>query len=251
MVQSFSPSITSLYKYRAINDRTLESLRNHNLWISQPNSFNDPFDCNTDNYELDKIAPETASLLTNAGVNLDINDASNRHYFDRLRHTKFVEKANEFGILCITGNCASTLMWSHYSDSHRGFCMEFERAADGELDDLEIPRPVSYSHYCPDIDLDNSWNLASIDAFRSEIFKLVLVKAQEWQYEEEWRCIYRYGNRLVDYPGALKSIIWGLRTSQEDKSAIRDILKNASVMYKQAVRARGEFRLSIETEQSS
>lgn len=56
---------------------------------------------------------------------------------------------------------------------------------------------------------------------------------------------------LVDYPGALKSIIWGLRTSKEDKAAIRDLLKNASVMYKQAVRARGEFRISIEIEKSS
>ena len=33
---------------------------------------------------------------------------------------------------------------------------------------------------------------------------------------------------LVDYPGALKSIIWGLRTSKEDKAAIRDLLKNVA-----------------------
>jgi hypothetical protein len=241
------PNITSLYKYRATSDRRLESLRKNNLWVSHPNSFNDPFDCNTDNYELDRVEPETVSLLTNAGLNLDFNDESTRHNFNGVRHAKLVEKANEFGVLYLTANCESTLMWSHYSDSHRGFCMEFERAGNCKLDDLEKPRPVSYSHYCPDIDLDNSWD--SIDAFRSEICKLVLVKAQEWQYEEEWRCIYRYGNRLVDYPGALKSIIWGLRTSKEDKAAIRDIFENARIMFRQAVRARGEFRLSIESEQ--
>lgn len=244
------PHITSLYKYRAVNDRALEGLRNNKLWISQPNSFNDPFDCNTDNYDPDKIELGTISILAKSGLNLDFSESSNRRNFNKLRHGKFVEKANEFGVLCLATNCESTLMWSHYSDSHRGFCMEFERIGNCELDDLEIPRPVSYSRYCPNIDLDKSWDLSSIDPFRLELCKLVLVKAEEWQYEREWRCIYRHGNRLVDYPGKLKSIIWGMRTSEDDKIAVRDILKNSAVIFKQAKRSRGEFRIAIEPEQS-
>jgi hypothetical protein len=97
--------------------------------------------------------------------------------------------------------------------------------------------------------LDKSWDLSSIDPFRLELCKLVLVKAEEWQYEREWRCIYRHGNRLVDYPGKLKSIIWGMRMSEEDKIAIRDILKNSAVIFRRAKRSQAEFRIAIEPEE--
>jgi hypothetical protein len=95
------PHITSLYKYRAINDYALEGLRNEKLWISRPNSFNDPFDCNTDNYDPEKIEPGTIEILTKSGLNLDFNEPSNRRNFNKIRHAKFVEKANEFGVLCL------------------------------------------------------------------------------------------------------------------------------------------------------
>jgi len=40
-----------------------------------------------------------------------------------------------------------------------------------------------------------------------------------------------------------------MRKSEEDKIAIRDILKNSAVIFKRAKRSRGEFRIAIEPEQ--
>ena len=83
--------------------------------------------------------------------------------------------------------------------------------------------------------------------FTLELCKLVFVKAAEWRYEREWRGVYRQGNRMVDYPGKLKSIIWGMRTSEPDKTLIRDLLKESTLTFSQAARMRGEFRIAIDT----
>lgn len=139
------------------------------------------------------------------------------------------------------------MMWSHYADGHRGFCMEFERTGDSALDDLEIPQPVSYSGRCPSIDYEKTWEPGV--AFRLEICKFVFAKAKDWKYEKEWRGIYRHGNRVVDYPGKLKSIIWGINTSKEHKSAIKDSIKDPTVIFRQAKRVPKEFRIAIDAEQ--
>lgn len=51
-------NITSLFKYRTINQDTLEALRKQKIWVASPSSFNDPFDTNTDNY-VEELSPET------------------------------------------------------------------------------------------------------------------------------------------------------------------------------------------------
>ena len=40
-----NPDVTSLYKYRPFNQYSLQSLINGVEWFSQPELFNDPFDC--------------------------------------------------------------------------------------------------------------------------------------------------------------------------------------------------------------
>ena len=86
-----------LYIYRSWSEsqkcRTKEILEYHQLYLSDPLSFNDPFDCQMQIY-----AP-----------NYDINDFS----------------AN-VGIRCFSATYNNILMWSHYADGHRGLCIEFD-----------------------------------------------------------------------------------------------------------------------------
>lgn len=247
MVAKAHPNITSLYKYRAFNKYSLEGLRDKKLWASRPNSFTDPFDCNTDNYDPNKIKPRTIDILVKGGLDdIDWENPSNILKLNMIRHAEFVKWAQKSGVLCLTENCESILMWSHYADGHQGFCMEFERTENSELDDLETPRPVSYSPDCPNIDLDEQWRLTDVEAFRRELCKLVFVKAEGWKYEMEWRCFYEEGNRLVDYPGKLKAVIWGMHTSEASKNAIKDLLKNHTVIFKQAKRVLRAFSVAIE-----
>lgn len=103
MVAMPYPHIKSLYKYRAINDYALEGLRNEKLWVSQPNSFDDPFDCNTDNYEPETIGPGTIDILTKSGIDFDFNEPSNIRKFNSIRRDQFKKLAMGFGVLCLCG----------------------------------------------------------------------------------------------------------------------------------------------------
>jgi hypothetical protein len=38
------PNVTSLFKYREISENSIEGLRNENIWVATPRSFNDPFE---------------------------------------------------------------------------------------------------------------------------------------------------------------------------------------------------------------
>ena len=48
---------------------------------------------------------------------------------------------DKMGILCFSEHCDDILMWSHYSDGHKGFCLEFDRE---RLEAWKFCRPVDY-----------------------------------------------------------------------------------------------------------
>jgi hypothetical protein len=98
------------------------------------------------------------------------------------------------------------------------------------------------------LDNKNQWDQSNVNAFGVELEKLMFVKAEEWRYEREWRSVYQSVDCLADYPGPLRSIIWGLCMDEKDKVEVRHLLQGTNVIFKQARRAPGEFRISIDTE---
>lgn len=235
-------NITRLFKYRIINRDTREALRKQKIWVASPDSFDDPFDTNTDNY-IEELSPETIETFTRRGY------PQIRNMNPSTLHAQFVKQAKKFGVLCLTENCESILMWSRYANGHRGLCLEFERTSNSVLGDHERTGPVSYTRLCPVLDNKNQYDESNRKAFGLELERLMLVKAEGWRYEREWRTYYPSVNCLEDYPGPLKSIIWGLCTDEKDKVKVRDLVKGSNVVFKQATRVRREFRISIEDEQ--
>lgn len=242
MTAMHHPKTTSLFKYRTINPDTREALRNQKIWVASPNSFDDPFDTNTDNY-VDELSPETIETFARRGI------PQIRNINPSTLHTLFVKQAKKFGILCLTENCESILMWSHYANGHRGLCLEFERTPDNLLGDHDRTGPVSYARLCPVLDNKYQFDESNLGQFGLELERLMFVKAKGWRYEREWRTYYRSVDCLEDYPGPLKSIIWGLCTDETDKVKVRHLVKGSNVVFKQATRVRREFRIAIEDEQ--
>jgi hypothetical protein len=68
-------------------------------------------------------------------------------------------------------------MWSHYADNHRGICLEFSTR--NEV--MCSPQPVEYVSTFPLI------GAYSTDPY--ENLRLLLVKADVWKYEKEYRLI--------------------------------------------------------------
>lgn len=123
--------------------------------------------------------------------------------------------------------------------------MEFGRTSNSLLGN-DWTRPVSYARLCPVLDNKYQFVESNPGQFGLELERLMFVKAEGWSYEREWRTYYRSVDYLEDYPGPLKSIIWGLCTDEKDKVKVRDLVKGSNVVFKQATRVRGEFRISIE-----
>jgi hypothetical protein len=93
---------TILYKFCSLETkRHLEYVRNtiveRELYFSDPQTFNDPYDCNIARHLRDKLEP--------------------------------------CGVLCLsTADCDMILMFSHYADRHRGVCLQFEIDDDDTID---------------------------------------------------------------------------------------------------------------------
>jgi hypothetical protein len=86
----------------------------------------------------------------------------------------------------------SIVMWGHYADKHRGFCIEYE------LESLPATHalrrnlyPVIYSSELYDL---THWASQLFDSPRAQfnpaaVLLALLRKYQDWRYEEEWRFI--------------------------------------------------------------
>jgi len=55
---------------------------------------------------------------------------------------------NSFRIVCFSETYQSILMWSHYADQHRGFCIEYDFTADPWR---SVVFPVAYQRSMPDV----------------------------------------------------------------------------------------------------
>ncbi len=208
-----------LYKYESWNDHSIANLKNQKLYFSDPRSFNDPFDCSVD-YILSDVSDEAFSLWHAQYLNECPDKAG---FVKQFGHTltdefkdyitplidkmfrKTTDRAFEkAGVSCFSEVKDEILMWSHYSASHTGFCLEFDTASEP----LTKIFKVEYEDSFPKI---NSVK-AIINNDASEILKPSLTKYTSWQYEREWRCFHESKNLLFGYPAeALTAVYFGTK----------------------------------------
>jgi hypothetical protein len=77
-------------------------------------------------------------------------------------------------------------MWSHYADSHRGFCVEYDFA---EADISTLPFPVVYSNIRPQVPWGEALTRSPENTAKatSNLMIGLLTKDKCWEYENEWR----------------------------------------------------------------
>lgn len=243
------PDVTTLYKYFTVNNRTLDAVRTGAFWFANPSSFNDPFDCaltiaHDGLEESVRHAVRVAirdGLLDAGTVPADGYRASPR---DAVAYREFRERLewlfNNVGILCITEVPDDLLMWSHYANSHRGFCLGFERTEQNILG--RQARPVVYQDDYPRLtaaNFDKKTNPNSADV-------LWLTKSTHWAYEREWRLIEPEGNKLCHLDVRVTTVMCGMRMPREDRARLREALaENPTVRFLEATRSDTSFRLNM------
>ena len=100
-------------------------------------------------------------------IGADLRNKEDRAAFKEMKH-RLHEK---YGVLCFSKDWSNPLLWSHYSDKHRGLCLGFD-IEDSEAQDVEyVEKPLKMR-------------------FTSQLARhLLLIKYLAWKYEEEVRVI--------------------------------------------------------------
>ena len=179
---------------------------------------------------------------------------------------------------CFMTSYHNSSLWGHYADGHKGVCLIFNKAGTGLSEYEMQFQKVRYEDILPEVDFFRSIGTESLDlvmthwytdengnvsecaahighqgdedSWRQTLWEKCLrhitVKTRDWEYENEYRLIANdvslgddENDRTLKYNfNLLKGIIFGIRTSDEHKRAIIEIVKRKCEQH-----SRSDFQL--------
>lgn len=238
---------SKLYKFRNIDKRTIEIIKNSEFYFSSPTDFNDPFDCNLsykkdyNKEEIEEAFKRFIKRYPSATMEKMIETIGyeSKSFYD------FYSKINQeniptYGILSLSKRCKNISMWSHYSDNHKGLVFE-----------LNIKEDLDFFNSFGMVNYKNEYELLSYAKDnREELIKLFLTKYTDWEYEKEVRIIdyEKYGCKKFKKK-ALKTIVFGYKTNiKYIKCIIRLCQKNGfeHVTFQRTKLIPGKFALDFD-----
>jgi hypothetical protein len=229
-----------LYKYRTI-DRVKQLLESHSIYFSSCEQLNDPFE-SAINLLTDYTPKQYYDSFIFAGFSSQLAKELTRQVFDGTIDGDAIIKEltkgviSSVGYFCMTSSPDNLLMWAHYADSHRGVCLKFEILKD--LDSFLVPVKVDYNS-----------QYINFDCLSSNLLDVLRRKSPDWEYEDEYRVI------KTDHQGLWKikqdclvEIIFGCRTSKEDKESIKSLASTSgftNITYFEAREKKDSYGLDI------
>ena len=255
-----------VYKYRNWKCQYHKDIlcKNH-LYLSPPKDFNDPFDCRIpiNYYLLDTPEKKDKYIDTQTENYCEEGKIIQRKELEeRLKNLdKFQEDYEKqiydfqdkyLGVLCLSRRWDSILMWSHYADNHKGYCVGIyeEKLRNYCSRERHVPIDiVETTDDYPQIDpLDSSWLQAR---------KQISTKAKDWKYEEEYRItqIFDFFKPNIAPPTKQErtitidddffaEIIIGLETPPDDKNEIIKIGKQKGIKVYEAIKVPFKFQIN-------
>jgi len=191
-----------IYRYFSEIDYLIDLLENKRLYFSSVEYFNDPYE---------KIAiikdKNTDAIFVN-------DDIKNKHK-----------------VCCFSKENDNYLLWSHYANNHKGFCVGFDfesisKNINGNTfveynDQLVLFKDIVYKQYIPKVDKDN------IQLDNQSVIELLTNKYSFWGYEREVRAIIKYPEHEYFYfpELSIKCVITGIETNSSTEKIIQSVLK--------------------------
>jgi hypothetical protein len=225
----------SIYKFSPPNKYFFDNLSNCQFYCNHYTSFNDPFEC---------WCIEKTGIPDPVKEKDRYNSIASAWGYDPEDRNEFIEYCSEFDhdysmrvahcvesarISCFCKRKDNLLMWAHYADGLRGFCLEFDKTKilknnlyDAEIFDVKyqvVPPVVDtmlyevandqiwyhemvieeeeskkkyIGNYVPD-KLLPEYQIALLEAKKRLLdlyFKMLCYKPINWKYEEEVRLVY-------------------------------------------------------------
>ena len=129
-------------------------------------------------------------------------------------------------VVCLSEVYNSMLMWSHYAQNHKGFCIEYE------FDESN----TFYKHLHPIIYTKERYTTSKRDMSNTNgkwIYKTICRKSDVWSYEKEWRIVtvnfnkvmpdklkYPNGKYVLDLKENIKAFYLGAKIEKKYKEEI-------------------------------
>jgi hypothetical protein len=255
--------ISSLYHYQDFQpDFLADILGRHRIYCSNPNDFNDPWDCKPyfdanllDDPAKRALVAEFFISQRKGGAELESMDRRLRTdpttlklFVDQFSKHYLTVIPSKWAVYCLTPDPCSTLMWSHYSRNHRGVCLEFGV----DHSKFAYAVGVQYQEEYPPFSLHDP------ESYRST---MLLTKSDDWAYEQEYRLICPRFTDLEEHPFImdgnylpigqtdLKSIILGCQATDATIASAKALAaKHApAVAVRKATRSPNKYRLVIES----
>ena len=246
----------SLYKY--VKLEVLKKILNGTIRFTQPGAFNDPFEMVPELYVPEEFGTREVEFRFSVTAPRRepsvgaLGDYFAAEFCDDLNSRKILALLNqEIGILSLSKNNSSLLMWSHYADRYSGAVVEFDETHEFFSGYFEM----EYSDHRPNKDISTY-----MDVDEPIPISELCVKAKEWEYEKEVRVVRSLvdcrcvGTRkgcdfpvyVVDVPSdCIRSVTLGERTPNDQLREIWELVKGMEhvSLYVDAVSNRGyEFR---------
>ncbi|MGL4571843.1 MAG: DUF2971 domain-containing protein [Clostridium sp.] len=234
----------SLFKYKSVNKKNIsyivKMIEENELWVSNPREFNDPYDCYLE-FDYEKVL--LAKSLEMFGDKINLQDKSKiDELVDKVRNAyekTFEDEVNKTALACLCEENNNVLMWSHYADNHKGICIEYEF---DEIDKLGEVYPVIYTENISDLTKD------MINSNPYGILKRFMTKYKAWEYEKEWRIIYKNNDPSTIGGNSefakIKSIYLGCKIEDENKKAIIRLAKSKGVKIYQCSMRSDKYELN-------
>lgn len=222
-----SSETIKLYQFRKFTNYTLANLLNKEITLSRPNQMNDIVDT--------LVFTWLKSPRFGATTKYKGHLAPYKESFRDYRIASFCgdnPEENQYAI-------QNTLMWSHYADEHRGFCVEYLFHHDDfrkdDFQELTASRLFKIKYRKPTEPINFTEQKPS-GPFTTE--KAFITKSQDWSYENEYRLLQykpkqgalREQYKLSDNT-KIVAIYFGYRCLDSDIQIIKRLLEHTDIKF--------------------
>lgn len=196
-----------------------------------------------ENLAIDPLNPDVQKII-NFAKSIGLKDEANK--FERtltdsvknLNDKIFDVIDNQFGVASLTTSFNNPLMWSHYANSHKGICIEYDLSEDVKdvesLKSLLIPVKYSNERVTIDYTLMDKIDLKNIeDKGKNDLLKFFIsglyTKHDVWKYEDEWRSIVaiKEGNRNIQI-GKISSLYLGNKMEEATTNTMINLINKSN-----------------------